>query len=263
MEPINGCEKIINKTIEQLDFDPKKYCYNLGINKSLDFSIYRFISLDDFFEIIINKKLTLVRTSLWDDVYENFLLKLPIKDGTNLTEYIDGMYGQCWTRTKESDALWRIYSPGTKSVRIRTTLKSLLISILKSKDYSLLTNIGFSAGIVSYHNIEYLKSISSNIDLVNLIGNATGIMLRSLFLKREEFAHEQEVRIIFRETVSEDYSECKKQIIKQFQIEPNALVAEVTFDPRCTERFYTIYSQAIRLCGFLGLINKSELYLLK
>ena len=97
--------------------------------------VYRTISYERLIELFESKENTLVKPKLWEDTFENFVLKAKLRvDDNKVVEYDvhDRIYGQCWTLEKSSDAMWRIYSPDKKSIRIRTTVENLLDSMSMS-----------------------------------------------------------------------------------------------------------------------------------
>ncbi len=256
-------EKFVANILTNLEKDPEKLCYNLGSENSLDFPIFRFISLDKLFEMLTSNTILLVRTTLWEDVYENFFLKKPMKLGsssTSLRDLMDGMYGQCWTKLAESDALWRIYSSDCRSVRISTTLKKLLLGIINAPEFDPKESFGISTGIVSYHTQEYLDKITENIQFTDILDSVSKYIIGASFLKRVEFIHEQEVRIIAKITVTRDYNENKKAAVKHYTINSNELIDNVLFDPRCDESFFGIYSRLVQKIGFEKPVGKSKLY---
>jgi hypothetical protein len=80
--------------------------------------IYRIFSIDRFVELARTRQNVLVSPYKWDDPFENFLLRCPVRDASGRTLRMGNLaerwYGQCWTSTRESDAMWRIYSPEKK-----------------------------------------------------------------------------------------------------------------------------------------------------
>lgn len=84
--------------------------------KQPDYStkIYRIFSTNRLIELFEKKENALVKPELWDDPFENFILKIPEK-GSKSKPNKRG-YGQCWTLNFESDAMWRIYSPDKKGL---------------------------------------------------------------------------------------------------------------------------------------------------
>jgi len=81
--------------------------------------VYRVTSLDRLFELFAKRQKVLVSPKLWDDPFENFILR-----SQRISR--QGWYGQCWTRQRASDAMWRIYSQDSKGVRMRTTPERLI-----------------------------------------------------------------------------------------------------------------------------------------
>jgi hypothetical protein len=99
--------------------------------KDLDKPIYRIFSFERLKQIFDEQQLTLVKPSLWDDPFENFILnstgRLP--DGRVFEiRFRNTFYGQCWSLTRESDAMWRIYSPDKNGVKVKTTIRKLFSS---------------------------------------------------------------------------------------------------------------------------------------
>src|SRR5690606_21988540 len=128
--------------------------------RELDLPVYRIISVDRLFELFRNRQNVLVNPKKWDDPFENFMMSSQIRfeSGFSITMGMkENLYGQCWTRTRESDALWRIYSPVKNGVRISSTPRKLLVSL---KDASVaLNNINCCIGKVKYYSTPKLKSL--------------------------------------------------------------------------------------------------------
>jgi hypothetical protein len=86
--------------------------------KDLDVNVYRVIPLTRLYELFETRTNVLVSPKKWEDPFEKIVLR--------------GLFGQCWTRHKASDAMWRIYSPQSEGVRLRTTVRALLSGLSKS-----------------------------------------------------------------------------------------------------------------------------------
>jgi hypothetical protein len=99
-----------------------------------DAPIYRVYSMHRFKSLLNTKTNGLVHPSLWKDPFENFFLKCKAvaSDGTfvSLESLSESWYGQCWTKNRDSDAMWRIYSPNKDGVRVSTTIRKLFVSFL-------------------------------------------------------------------------------------------------------------------------------------
>jgi hypothetical protein len=84
--------------------------------KQKDEPIFRIITINRLFQLFETRNNVLVRPKKWDDPFETFIsesiTKLKFEDEKDRTVgFRDDLYGQCWTKTRESDAMWRIYSP--------------------------------------------------------------------------------------------------------------------------------------------------------
>ena len=219
----------------------------------IDNPIYRIFSIVRFFEMIKNKEIVMVKPELWDDPFENPLANLKFESnygevvGCGFAEYI---FGQCWSKCKESDAMWRIYSPDTNGVMVSTTPRKIL-KYLKSRvgETSICTCF---IGKVQYKSSEDLYG---EIESINIL-DSTGIgIAKTLLFKREAFSHEKEVRLIY--TGEQKYSNCK---IFRFEFEPNDLIEQIIFDPRMNDDVKECYSYYIEKLGYKIKIQDSELY---
>ncbi|EJL6845488.1 hypothetical protein VCSRO70_3498 [Vibrio cholerae] len=224
-----------------------------------DFStyIYRTIPLNRLYELFQDRENTLVKPSLWEDTFENFVLKTKLRDEQNqVIEYNihDRMYGQCWTQERASDAMWRIYSPDKQSVRIRTTIGALLDSI--------------SMATVNRAKCDHCIGKVEYVCEQELIGRATatfsengeitfGGLFRSLLIKRRAFRHENEVRLMFC-----DWSETAGlQNVFKYDIEPHELISQMMLDPRLTyEEAEALKAEIRKQTGYQGDIKRSLLY---
>lgn len=162
----------------------------------LDKPIYKVLKFDYLVEMFQNNLNTLLNPSIWDDPYENLFMESKIEITNSLflkSELGKSIFCQSWSFTKDSDAMWRIYSPDNNSVKISSTPRKLLKS-LKEIDQDL--NKVF-IGKVNYLKSTELKSLYLNNSKKWVfeelgIGNA-----KSLLYKRYPFKHENEVRLIY------------------------------------------------------------------
>src|SRR5712664_3070635 len=100
----------------------------LGISSELLAKpIYRIERVDRLVEILETNLFTLASTAKWEDPFENFLLSAKMKVSGRIYTFADHnrFYGSCWTRKGYSDAMWRIYSPNNRGVRLRTSIPKL------------------------------------------------------------------------------------------------------------------------------------------
>ncbi|EJM23335.1 DUF2971 domain-containing protein [Pseudomonas sp. GM25] len=219
--------------------------------------IYRTISYDRLIELFSTRKNTLVKPSLWEDTFENFVLKSTLKDeaGRQIKYDIHNrIYGQCWTLENSSDAMWRIYSSQKDGVRIRTTIDKLLDSLcIATIDRK---NCEHCIGKVEYlREAELVKRAK---DSFTQHGEITfGKLFNSLLLKRRAFRHENEIRLMFC-----DWSEGAGNIeLFKYDIEPHNFITQIMIDPRVPHEAFKIIEHNIRQqTAFQGEIKRSLLY---
>lgn len=218
-------------------------------------ALFRYFSFDLLLQMLTEKKNYLVKTARWEDVYENFILKdnLIYKGGRIEVEKMeDRFFGQCWTRKMASDAIWRIYSPDKKSVRIKTSLGKLYdlgLSFNKEGD-----------GICLLGKVDYYPQTKIEEDILSLDhvskDELAQILLQSLFVKRNHFSHEAEYRLIY---MSDSPSQ---EDVITMDIDPLDFIENVYFDPRADDNYVNRCTRI--LTDALGYpkdrIHKSEFY---
>ncbi len=94
----------------------------LGQVESFDLVMYKYIPLKYVLNMLDTKAIRFDNIMKWEDVYENFVDKEDIYlINSKCNDIPHSIYfGQSWTVQEESDAMWRIYSPDQKSVRVKT-----------------------------------------------------------------------------------------------------------------------------------------------
>lgn len=80
-----------------------------------------------------------------------------------------------------------------------------------------------------------------------------------LLIKRTEFRHESEVRLLF-QYCSEDSVKQRPERFWPFEFAPLATLEEPTLDPRLDDKETTILGRKIESYGFCGPIERSPLY---
>ncbi|WP_318480356.1 DUF2971 domain-containing protein [Photobacterium leiognathi] len=219
--------------------------------------VYRTISMDRLIELFKTGENTLVKPSLWEDTFENFVLKSKLKTETGeIIEYDvhDRLYGQCWTLEKSSDAMWRIYSQDKKGIRIRTTIGDLFDSLNEA-------SVDTPKCLFSIGKVEYIKESSlasrANETFESNGGVRFGNLFKSLLIKRRAFKHENEVRLMFL-----DWSEnAGSEKIYKYSINPHKLVSQMMIDPRVSYADFKKIEAVIReKTGYQGDIKRSLLY---
>ncbi len=157
--------------------------------KQQDARVYRIIEPERLYELFERNEGVLVHPSCWDDPYENFILRSKVRDKMGRVRaytYHKNLYGQCWTLNTNSDAMWRIYSPDTRGIRIRTTVRKLLESLyysgLKKPDKFCVV------GKVRYLGEKALRRFANGIYKNGSLEKDN--LFRTLLVKRPAFRHE-------------------------------------------------------------------------
>lgn len=226
-----------------------------------DTPIYRVYQRDRLLQALTLNRNTLVRPSLWDDPFENLVFRSGARllDGTfvPLEAIRQQFYGQCWTlNQEETDALWRIYSPDKDGVRVTTTLRKLFDGFYNP--YHDFAMISFYIGKILYDSEQNIKEFLENPDNLEMIFDTSGAgAVNTLLIKRIEFLHENEIRIIYRG--HEQFDDLTKDIY-QYDIDMNVLFEEFLIDPRMTSNDCITWTENFRAAGYLNPINQSRLY---
>ena len=228
----------------------------------LEIPVYRIIPFKYLLDILINKELTFTQTKTWEDTYENYLLKsrynIGLLKGRRLEGYQNNYYGICFTLKRESDALWRIYSNDKLSVRIKTKLSSIwnLRNYINDSDEAI---IDVNVDKVKYLTLKRIKEHYAQIEVREIVDNFTSYVMDSMFIKRDEFHHEKELRIIINKTTITQDNLAPKTIIK-YPIDPNKFIEQIVFDPRLDFKIYTNMKKTLKIIGYKNLILRSKLY---
>lgn len=236
------------------------YTYGFIALTDEDFSlpIYRIYSQDRFRELVADRMNSLVRPVKWEDPFENALLKAKgvLEDGTQVSvEFRDDLYGQCWTTNRDSDAMWRIYSPDKTGVRVRTTVGKLFESLVESCPQ--FHEISCFIGKVEYLSADTIISrfTDSHWATTMVLDTSGRGQASTLLLKRPEFAHEKEIRLVYfaneRNRTGSD--------VYRYKIDPFALFDEVAFDPRWEPAQFHAAKIEAEKAGFKNVVQ-SELY---
>lgn len=234
----------------------------IGINESeLDTKIYRIFPLNRLDQLFQNNEITLVKPKLWDDPWENAILKAVGVEGSGAKVDIAGkdyIFSQSWTLTDESDAMWRIYSPNQDSVRIETTVRKIFEALIAEVELRFPPSyLRAFIGRVSYYDrgdcLDRLQSYLSdgNLFTSNGIGYAG-----SLLFKRSAFEHEQEIRAIIITPEEKPLPD-----IFHIKVNPHDFVESIMFDPRATNLVVQMQRDYIQSkLNFNGPMMRSSLY---
>lgn len=232
-----------------------------------DDPVYRIFPLWFLEEALRLKQLILVQPTLWEDPYELLTERVAVVDKSItpwrkifLEDHLRPAYAQAWSRTRESDTLLRAYSrvvkdshfgrntcPREEGVCVRSTARKLL-NVLRTwcaTDADRTCFIG---------SVQYLPREDLLQYVANLVGSRGPGFLsvdkpraELRLLKRREYSHEAEVRLIY----VEERDGAAENLVR-VPFEPNDVFEDISFDPRLLT-FETNERQAvIRSLGYRG-----------
>jgi hypothetical protein len=237
------------------DPPPKRNFLEVDENQPL-WRVFSHMRLAELFD---TRQLVLVEPAMWEDPFENFLSRCEVKIGTekaSLGGLTEGFYGQCWTdRADETDATWRIYAPANeRGVRVKVKASNLFDCIYDSNRQE--SALECFLGKVVYQSEgelrRWLESLSVGTQLLDPTNEQ---IARTLLIKRDPFAHESEVRLLF-----QDLDHKSKPRIAKFDCEPTRLVEHILLDPRWTTSEASTFQNIIRCLGYAGPIEHSSLF---
>ncbi len=250
---------------------PEKHYFDLHLmhmncDEFKNMTLYKFYNINTLKILLKNKTLYIDRVNTWEDVYENFFLKAHFFSKTYNTsidtgEIANAVFGQSWTYAPETDAMWRIYSQNKTGVRIQTNVIKLFTSIFVDDECIADTWLG---------KVEYNSEEDMNDFIVEetKTGSDPSSILRYLipysqFLKRSEFKHEKEFRII--KMLDSSAAESAKQYKRlAFKIDINNFIDSYLLDPRLDEKTFEQQKQdLVNLGADPQKISKSSLYSFK
>jgi hypothetical protein len=228
----------------------------LNSDLKADTKIYRTIHKDRLLKMFASGENALVRPSLWDDTFENYLLNSPVelKGEVGSFSFANDLYGQCWTLEGFSDAMWRIYSADKMGVRIRTTVRKLLDALSASNPGT--DAISCFIGKVRYCTDTKLREFAEN-HFRRGFGTDGRKIAETLLIKRNAFRHEKEVRLIYLAPRSTSPSEdllfhnfdCQSDL-NQIMLHPQLSDSEAT----------SLRDEIVKKTGFRGKVLHSRLY---
>lgn len=216
--------------------------------------VYRIFPIHRFIELLTEKKNALVEPYMWDDplegwIYNKILEYYRIHEGTN---QIPGkFFGQSWTRQSMSQLMWKIYSKGTDSVRIRST-----IGKLKENPFENDSEVHWRVQRIDYksfqNDLELRKLIDPNSECLD---SKISTLAKSYMIKRQAFRHEDEVRII-----------CHSKKVKptekvfKYEIYPNYLIDEIMMNPGISDSEFKKFKEIFKAYNLTRNIRRSEIY---
>lgn len=226
----------------------------------LDILVHRTFSFDRFVDLVRSRENGLVSPGVWDDPFENFLLahtlvRTPDGELGTLEPLADGWYGQCWTATADSDAMWRIYSATHTGIKATARLGDLVDGLAASVHLS--PRLQAFAGRVEYRDQQSIAAHMSSLTFTDLaLGGTNDRFAELLCVKREAFAHEDEIRLLYCDV------EPKRGdgTVYLYGFDPNTVLSSVEIDPRMPQRDADAVISQLRLESLTVPAARSTLY---
>ncbi|MGE5944396.1 MAG: DUF2971 domain-containing protein, partial [Flavobacteriales bacterium] len=195
---------------------------NLKPNE-IDKPIYRILNFEHLVEMFESKRNTLLNPAKWKDKHENLFLNSTIEiSGLQLkSELGKSMFCQCWSFTRESETMWRAYSPLKNSVKISSTPRKLLFGLFQVDE-----NIHkVFVGKVKYLTSPKLEKLFKE-NAKDWIFEKGGLgKSKTLLYKRYPFKNENEVRLIYNTFINAE------KLVLKYDFDPHHLVDKIVFDP--------------------------------
>lgn len=224
-------------------------------------SIYRIVSISRLLEMLDLKINTLLKPKLWDDPFENFICASTFKPKNGKPfrfPHRDRAYGQCWTLEAESDAMWRIYAPNKDGAKIETSISTLYDSLRNARQ-NRYPGMSCFIGKVKYDSQGEFEELINDPDRVCELMNGekrhSRGQAKTLLLKRIEFKHEKEIRLLYLDPHNKGFTDTY-----QYPCDPFKLIKSITLDPRMDPRIYEVYRTYLNKLGYKGKIDQSKLY---
>jgi hypothetical protein len=229
----------------------------------LQLHIYRIYALDRFQAMLAVKQDALVNPRKWDDPFENFFLeRTEVDDPTSgttipLKNLARDWYGQCWSSNEETDAMWRIYSPCSRKVKVRTTIRRLIENLKRVPSFA--PHLQFFVGRVDYWSEQKIKDLMKCLTFADIAVGGQGFA-KLLCIKREAFGHEKEVRLLFQDVPDSGSKTPNATGIFEYALDPNAVFDDVVLDPRLEDAAASALKQQLQAAGCDLPIQRSSLY---
>lgn len=176
--------------------------------------LYRYVSFEDFVNLVVNNNDRFVRPICWDDKCEGYLFS-HMKELEDVHKIVEEMYykvcrrnyyaipdnyfkmwhsksfsyAQCWSKHEETDAMWRCYSYGNRAIRIKTSDEKLLAHAKR---------IFSDPQTFSIHLKEVIYDLDKKVAIDQQIAQMkdSGLAHETYFHKRPVFCHEGEYRLL-------------------------------------------------------------------
>ena len=210
-------------------------------------TLFRYIPMNRFFEMVTKQEIVFVSPLLWKDNYEGLLYQaVKSKNGReeickllkklNKSDFIiDLLINEfavsllkcsCWCKEKDSVAMWEAYSDNNQSVMVQTT---------KSKIESLKNNMNQH---VKVRSVDYCDSISLEDEIKRaFISENEASMVQVFSTKRSHFSFEKEIRAFIGGAIdNSNTSTYIKPLPLKIHIPINDFIEDVIINPNADSK---------------------------
>ncbi len=236
-----------------------------------DVPVFRIARAGLFVEELAGGRTRLVRPGSWEDPQEDVITRMAFQYDSDPGVQVFGdertlppVFAQCWSHTEDSDMLWRAYSrvrhdeSGRKKhadeegLQLRSTPRHLLSALMAGAPLEGRSFVGA---------VRYVPREGVSQEVVNEVGSS-GLdsfldPVKRAFValyKRDSFAHEAEVRMIYVGNVGDNDPRI------EIPFDANEAVQQVTLDGRLNETERREREVQLRDAGFRGPVIRSDLY---
>ena len=223
----------------------------------LDRNIYRIFRPQHLIAMFETGENVLISPSKWDDPYENLLLRSEMKlpKGEKAKWAKRDIYAQCWMKTSDSDAMWRIYSHDTFAIRARTTARKLIESVIKSRSQEW-AHLEAYIGGVDYKNTKDFERWATSFFAAPAAPTSRDLA-ETLLVKRWAFQHEKEVRVVLLPA----HNNATESELHRYKVDPRLLVDHIMVDSRAPREVFEMYKMVfVDRLKFAGTFTRSKLY---
>lgn len=207
--------------------------------------LYRYLGLEALLAFLETRRTVLTNVNNWDDKWEVILSKIPNVDAEGnpdppLYSFHQELFAQSWSLVEESDAMWRIYSPGRTGLRLQSSVSKFnLIGGLKR---------AYLGAVVYFDTVEDLLSKAKS----------RRSSFHEALLKRAAFQHEREVRFLTHAQFLDHFERGSTHI--SLPLDPSAFIEGITIDPRAEDWYVAAIASYCKRAGLHCAPVRSALY---
>ena len=222
--------------------------------------LYRVLELDRFIAFKKNN-FTFISPTRWSDPYEKAFLETKYIYGGKIYKYplkeynSNKLFAQCWTASKQLEAMWKVFAPNHDGVMIKMSVRSIL-KILEN--ISQRNSYDFYIGKVIYEDAQSMYQMKGQEFIWREISQQliTKDVISLMLKKRMPFKFENEFRIM---AVKRNGS--TNRTVLNFKYEH--ILGEVEylkFDPRMGKNLFSLIKENIQIDYPILNVHRSALY---